>query len=153
MWIARSSRILPDTAEALRIECAALLCRGPDNVFVTRRTLHWPPRARTYHCDHPWVCATAPGPVPLADPDDAPNDPELAVPVRGSGRQPAPRMVLYGHHINRERIDPDEVTIIHSVSRAAGLAYMRLDYEMLTRSPRQKGSAAAPRRRNPRPGP
>lgn len=122
--------LVEETASALRLESAALLCRQPNDVFVTQRTLHWPPRAqREFECDHPWVCTMARGPVSLADPDDAPDEPELAVPIRGSSRHPAPRVMLYGHHITRERIDPDEVGIIDSVSRAAGLAYMRLDYE------------------------
>jgi hypothetical protein len=146
--------IVDETAAALHLECAALLCRTPKNVFVTHRTLHWPPRAqREFDSDHPWVCTTAQGPVSLADPDDLPGEPELAVPIRGSSRYPAPRVMLYGHHITRERIDPDEVRIIHSISRAAGLAYRRLDYETpppSTPSPKlaPKGPRRAHRRRD-----
>ena len=118
------------TATALRLECAALLRRLSQNAFATHRTFNWPHGAQqTYRCDHPWVCSAEPGPVPLSDPNDAPYEPELAVPIGRTARHPASRLVLYGHHVNRERVDPDEVRIIHAVSRAAGLAYMRLDYE------------------------
>jgi hypothetical protein len=146
--------IVDETAAALGLECAALLCHRPNDVFVTHRTLHWPARAqREFECDHPWVCTTARGPVSLADPDDVPDEPELAVPIRGSSRHPAPRVMLYGHHITRERIDPDEVRIIHSVSRAAGLAYMRLDYETPSQPPPSpKLAPTGPRRAHRRRG-
>jgi hypothetical protein len=66
----------------------------------------------------------------LADPDPAPREPALAVPiVRRVTRHPASRIVLYGHHLTREQIDPDEIRILDEVSRAAALAYMRLELE------------------------
>jgi hypothetical protein len=84
------------------------------------------------------------GPVRLADPDKAPREPALAVSVvRRVSRHPASRLVLYGHHLTREQIDPDEIRILDEVSRAAALAYMRLELEAASDAA-QGGASATP---------
>ena len=137
--------LVEDTASALWLECAALFRRQPGDLFVLQRPVNWPADARqTLRADDPWIRSVTTGPVRLADPDEAPREPALAVPVvRRVTRHPASRIVLYGHHLTREQIDPDEIRILAEVSRAAALAYMRLELEAAADAA-QRGASTTP---------
>jgi hypothetical protein len=122
--------LVHDAAQALWLRCAALFRRHHPELFVIDEQFNWPAGARReLHGDDPWVKSVSVEPVPLADADAAPMQPELAVPIQCTPRHPIDRVVLYGHHDSSERIDPDEIRLLREVSRAAALAYMRLDLE------------------------
>ena len=123
--------LVEDTASALWLKCAALFRRQPGDVFVLQTHVNWPVDAKqTLRAGDPWIRSVTTGPVRLTYPDEAPRAPALAVPVvRRVTRHPASRLVLYGHHLTREQIDPDEIRILDEISRAAALAYMRLEVE------------------------
>ncbi|HZQ61951.1 MAG TPA: hypothetical protein VFC24_11420 [Casimicrobiaceae bacterium] len=117
-------------ARSLWLKYAALFRRHSPDLFVLDEPFQWPdPNKQQLKCDDPWVRCLTPDPVPLADPEDAPSAPELAIPVQQSRRQPVNRVVLYGHHDSNVRIDPDEIRLLRDVSRAAAIAYMRLELE------------------------
>jgi len=130
--------LVEETAKALWLECAALFCRRPGDTFVLHATYKWPHDGiRSFRGDHPWGRLTMKGPSLLTDSENPSNDPPgvaLAVPVGHSTRHLADRIVVYGHHETRERIDPDEVRVVNDVSRSAALAYMRLELESLRRT-------------------
>lgn len=114
-------------AQALWLERAALFAREQGDRFVLRATFNWPAEAsQELRADHPWARCEGYEPVRLVDPDQALDSPELVVPIRHAQRQPASHLVLYGHHVTAERIDPDEMSLIRNVARAAAFAYMRL---------------------------
>ncbi len=136
--------LVEDTATALWLKCAALFRRQTNDVFVLQKHVNWPKDAKqTLRADDPWIRSVTTGPLRLTDPDEAPLEPALAVPVvRRVTRHSASRLVLYGHHLTREQIDPDEIRILDEVSRAAALAYMRLELEAA--SVPTHGGAATP---------
>ena len=137
--------LVQGTASALWLERAALFVRQRDDLFVARTTFNWPSDAsQELRGDHPWARSTVSGPVLLADPDDAPEAPAVVVPIRWSRRRPANRLAIYGHHVTRERLDPDEIRVLGEVSRAAAVAYMRLDLESRSAAPVGNVPAAPP---------
>ena len=123
--------LVGDTAIALWLKYAALFHRQADGVFLLKTNVNWPDGAKQTLCaDDPWICSVTNEPLRLADPDEARREPALAVPiVRRVTRHPVSRLVIYGHHLTREQIDPDEIRILGQVSRAAAFAYRRLEAE------------------------
>src|SRR5207253_425124 len=123
--------LVEDTASALWLKCAALFSRQPGDAFVLQTHVNWPVDAKqTLRAGDPWVPSATTGPVRLTYPDEAPLAPALAMlVVRRVTRHPASRLVLYGHHLTREQIDPDEIRILDEISRAAALAHQRVEGE------------------------
>jgi hypothetical protein len=123
--------LVEQTVAALWLKCAALFRRQPGEVFVLQTHVNWPEHIKeTLPSDDVWFRSATTAPALLTDPDEAPGGPAVAVPVvRRVSRHAASRVVLYGHHVTREQIDPDEMRVLEEVSRAAALAYMRLDLE------------------------
>ena len=127
MWRA----LVEDAAIALWLKYAALFHRQADGVFLLQTDVNWPEGAKqTLGADDPWICSVTNEPLRLADADEARREPALAVPiVRLVTRHPVSRLVIYGHHLTREQIDPDEIRILGQVCRAAAFAYRRLEAE------------------------
>ena len=123
--------LVEQTVTALWLKCAALFRREPGDVFVLQTQVNWPDHVKqTLRADDVWFRSATIEPVLLTDPDEAPGEPAVAVPVvRRVSHHAASRVVLYGHHLTREQIDPDEIRILEEVSKAAALAYMRLELE------------------------
>lgn len=135
--------LIEDTVAALWLDCAALFQRRPDGTFAIQRHVNWPRDAKcVLLADDPWIRSAMTEPVLLMDSAGHASGPALAVPIaRRMVRHPTTRVVLYGYHRTREVIDPDEIHILHALSRAAATAYLRLELEAAS-EPRAEGAAA-----------
>lgn len=132
-------RLVRDVGEALWLTSAALFRRRDDGSFVRESAFRWPEDVMsTLSSDAPIVTSLTGPPLRLRELDDKVeidtggfSEPVLAAPV--VLHHAVSRVLLLGPHNTGEDFDPDEINVIRKVTRAAALAYGRLDAEALRR--------------------
>jgi hypothetical protein len=135
-----NQRLVHDLGEALSLTSVALFRRQDDGSFVRETALRWREDVmRTLPPDDRILTSLTGVPLRLRDPDDEVeinaeldfSAPVLAAPV--VIHHVVSRLLLLGPHNTGEDFDPDEMRVIRNVTRAAELAYRRLDVEAMRR--------------------